>query len=362
MQSEIERLISDLAGIEVQINMYVSRSKTLLDEIYRASDELAECNTLCGRYEALRTQYAADIQRLSFIVDGEQQYRETEDREQCPFCDGKLQPRAKESYILASQAELKKIEWQLEDLQLAESDLMTKRSELEQYISQLTAEKNQAESFMNSRLQPNAKILKDSLAEYRQAIELQKELGFISDLESALKKDISNTAAESAVKDDFRIKGLFDSSFFIAMDKYISKILSASQYVDFQKAYLNQSDFDVVVNGQQKRINGKGYRAYLNTVLALALLEFLADEGKYAPSLLVVDTPIQSLEEGVDDKTPDTMRAGLFNYMINNQIIEQIIIVENNIPPALDYSKANVIEFTKGKKPGRYGLLPGIQL
>jgi hypothetical protein len=76
---------------------------------------------------------------------------------------------------------------------------------------------------------------------------------------------------------------------------------------------------------------------------------------------LIIDSPIQSLEESVDDQTPDTMKIGLFRYLLESSALRQVIIIENKIPPTLDYSKANMIEFTKGKKSGRYGLLNGVQ-
>ena len=126
-------------------------------------------------------------------------------------------------------------------------------------------------------------------------------------------------------------------------------------------AYVGHNDFDLWVNGQENRVHGKGFRAFQNTIMALALLEFLSEQGKYSPSMLIVDSPIQSLEEGVDDKTPDTMKTGLFKYLLEHQSYGQVIIIENKIPPALDYGNAHMIEFTKGKKPGRYGLLPGIK-
>lgn len=74
----------------------------------------------------------------------------------------------------------------------------------------------------------------------------------------------------------------------------------------------------MVVNGQGKMIYGKGYRAFQNTVMALALAEFLAEKGTYALSMLIIDSSIQSLEEGVDDRTPDTMKIGLFQYLLES--------------------------------------------
>lgn len=362
LQAQVEQMIEELEKTEKQIALSADRSKSLLAEIYSLSDELAECNNLYNRYKALQTQYSADIQRIAFIVDGELHRHDMKGNTTCPFCDGKIATKNEQSYIEASKAELAKMRLQLEDLMLAETDLISKRSDLEEKMNDLTHEKSGVEDFINTQLKPRAAALKQSLNEYRYAIELRKETSIIDGLETALKNDLfEKMIDEEETNSDFRIKSYFDAVFFKSLDGYLNKILEVAKYVRLSSAYFNHSDFDVVVNGQAKMMHGKGYRAFLNTVMALALIEYLSAEGKYSPSMLIVDSPILSLEEGVDDKTPDSMKAGLFKYLLDNQSFSQVIIIENKIPPALDYSKANMIEFTKGKKPGRYGLLHDVQ-
>ena len=362
LQAQVEQIIDELAETERQITLATGRSKSLLSEIYTLSEELAECNNLYNRYQALRTQYSADIQRLTFIVDGEIHHHEMGENSMCPFCDGKINPRKEKSYIEASKAELAKIRLQLEDLRLAESDLVGWRVELEQQIAVLNAEKSGVENLISTQLRPKSEELKQSLKEYRYAIEINKESSMIGDFETTLKQDLFDKMIEEEENDnDFKIKSYFDGSIFKMLNQYLTNILEACNYVDMSSAYVSPSSFDVVVNGQAKELRGKGYRAFLNTIFAISLMEYLSAEGKYPPSLLLVDSPILSLKEGVDDQAPDTMKAGLFKYLLGNHGSGQIIIIENEIPPSLDYSNAHVIEFTKGKKPGRYGLLSGVK-
>ena len=103
-----------------------------------------------------------------------------------------------------------------------------------------------------------------------------------------------------------------------------------------------------------------GYRAFLNTVVALMFRRYLAKDAKYNPGLLIVDTPLLGLDQGVDDAAPESMRTALFKYFMNNQTEGQMIVVENlDHIPDLDYttSGATVITFTKGRFEGRYGFL-----
>ncbi len=146
---------------------------------------------------------------------------------------------------------------------------------------------------------------------------------------------------------------------FITVIRHL-RVLKLCKYEGLSSAYFSPSSFDVFINGKSKDAFGKGYRAFLNTVLAVALMEYLSERGRYAPGVLIIDSPILSLKEVGDEKASDTMKAALFQYMLNNQDYGQTIIIENNIPE-LDYSKANVIQFTKDATRGRYGFLNGVR-
>lgn len=98
--------------------------------------------------------------------------------------------------------------------------------------------------------------------------------------------------------------------------------------------------------------------------MALAVQEMLNEFGKHMPHLLVMDSPILSLKEREEDMgtevTSDSMRSGLFQYMIDHEKNRQTIVLENEIPP-LDYSTVNIIHFTRKVGTGRYGLIEGYQ-
>lgn len=128
---------------------------------------------------------------------------------------------------------------------------------------------------------------------------------------------------------------------------------------NLSSVYFDTNKYDIVINGKAKRFFGKGYRAFFNTILSLSLLEYIKEHGKYSPGFLAIDSPILSLKEKDDDVTPDTMKNALFEYFNNHQQLDQIIIIENEIPN-VDYSRANIIEFSKDKNKGRYGFLYGV--
>ena len=121
----------------------------------------------------------------------------------------------------------------------------------------------------------------------------------------------------------------------------------------------DKEDMDVVINGKKKNANGKGYSAFLNAVVAISLSRYMDEYAKYSPHFLLIDSPILSLKEPEEIKPTDTMSTALFKNIVSMPLAGQTIIIENEIP-GIDYSNANLIEFTKQSDSGRYGFLEDI--
>ena len=242
----------------------------------------------------------------------------------------------------------------------ANHDIVNERAALEMKMAVLNEKKLGVEALLNNELKPKVAVLKQTLAEYRRAIEIQNEAAVISEFEISMKTELFEVQMEDDSEAEFKVKNYFDRNILGSLDDYLNKTLELCKYEGLSSAYFSPNNFDVFINGKSKDAFGKGYRAFLNTVLALTLMKYLAERGKYAPGILVVDSPILSLKERGDEKTPDTMKTALFKYLLDNQNYGQVIIIENNVPK-LDYSKANVIAFTKDEAQGRYGFLNDVR-
>ncbi|MDD3888741.1 MAG: AAA family ATPase [Syntrophomonadaceae bacterium] len=360
LQEKVEAILDDITKTEESIAESIKHNKQLLKDIFETNEQLAECNTLYNRYQALRSQYVADIKRLTFIVEGELRKADIPANSKCPFCDGDIPVQEEQSYIDASHGELHRIQLQLSDLVEAESDLVFERSALEEKLATLNEQKSGVDTLLNHELRPKVAVLKQKLSEYRRAIEIQNESAIIREYETTMKTELYEVLTEENSEAEFKIKSYFGRDILDSLDGYLNKILNLCKYEGFSSAYFSPSSFDVFINGKSKDAFGKGYRAFLNTVLAIALMEYLVECGRYAPGFLIIDSPILSLKERGDEKASDTIKSALFQYMMNNQNYGQTIIIENNIPE-LDYRKANVISFTKDTTHGRYGFLNGVR-
>lgn len=358
LQDSVESIIDEISKTEAQITEISWRNKGLIRDIFDLTEQLTECQILHNRYQSLRSQYRSDIQRLTFIVEGGFHQPDTPQSSKCPFCDSAIHALRGQRYITSSKAELHKLKINLQDLEVSEHDIVDEQAEFENRIAELNAEKQATDDLLNSELKPKALSLKKLLAEFRIAMELQGEVKFINNMETSMKSELFKAEMEDAESDSgFNIKDQFSLKILSALDECIENALRACRYEGLGSARLSIGKFDILVNEIDKQNFGKGYRAFLNTVLSFALSVFLTEHGKYAPGLMVVDSPILSLKERGDEKATDSMKAALFKHLRDQQKIRQIIVFENDIPE-LDYGDAvNIIRFTKDETQGRYGFL-----
>lgn len=364
VEKEIARIISEIEETDASITQAVNNSKELLGHILTAEEKAAECSVLLSRYQSLKSQYTADIKRLTFIVEGEVEYQSIPRISKCPFCDGKMTPHTRQSYIEASRSELGRIVAQMEGLEAAEADAKAELTEIEAELTTLRTKRKNIESIISEELRPKANDLHEVLNNYRVYIRLKHEMDVIDSFSDSWITDLRELPVETGDTLQYHPKEYFDEAFLSAMDTLAKTILNECNYENLTSARFNLSDFDIEVNGGKKSTNhGKGYCAFLNTVVVLMFRKYFATKAKYNPGLLIIDTPLLGLDQGVDDAAPESMRTALFRYFINNQSEGQMIVVENlEHIPKLDYdaSGAKVTTFTKGRFEGRYGFLEGV--
>ena len=354
LQEEIKEALRNITALEKQIQESVRENQTILERLHICNEELSECKVLLSRYDELMTQYSADVRRLSFIVDGEANIEERPEGK-CPFCDGKIS-LDKTNYIEAAKADCRKIKLQMKDLEKAQKALQEEKEGLEREIAQLLAKKQTTEELISVELTPALEALNEKLALFRKIVELKREIEILKKIAEKKSSDIIAADEDDDNSVKFKVREHLDYGFIETISKYIKTLLEKSHYDNLLTAVFDKSTMDVVVNGKAKRSNGKGYCAFLNTTVALALARYMIENAKYTPGLLVLDSPILSFKETDDKKPSDSMKNGLFENLISQDNALQLIIVENEIP-SIDYKEAKLIQFTKNREEGRYGFL-----
>lgn len=255
-----------------------------------------------------------------------------------------------------------KVQKQIADLGELEQELVLKMAEHEARLAMLDQKKSSIQDLISTSFQPKMDELHDELGRYRSLVEMRQELTILDSLHEDLQSDMYGKIMEEDDTPKFDAKRMFKPDYFANLSKKVGTAIKQCKYPGYESAALSSKSFDVVVNNKDKRYEGKGYRAFLNSIFAFTLMKFIESDGRHAPRMLILDSPILPLKEGDGMRLTDSMKASLFSFMIDNCGDCQVIIAENELPEGIDYSSINLIEFTKELNGGRYGFLQGLQL
>jgi mRNA-degrading endonuclease RelE of RelBE toxin-antitoxin system len=369
VEAEIQHLVNKLSASESAITAAAEESKDLLGTLLEYKEKEAGCQMIYSRYQSLKSQYISDIERLTFITEGEALMKGVPSKDKCPFCDGAITAQSRKSYIEASRFELARIISQLQGLTESEADIVSELKETRGKLEKLENRRNEIEELIEEQLTPHVNKLKAAVEKYRIFIQLQNEIEVLHTVSEDLQHTLIEEPEAAKEKLAFRPKDHLPKDFKEKMDEYAYSILEECQYQGLNTAHFNLGKFDLEVNGEHKsESHGKGYRAFINTVLGLAFRHYYINDAVYNPGLFMVDTPLLGLDQGLDDQSPESMKKGLFKYFIKHQSEGQTIIVENTKDmPDMDYEAAGakVIEFTHDNyeskySESRYGFLVGV--
>lgn len=266
---------------------------------------------MLSRYQSLKSQYTADIKRLTFIVEGEVEYQIIPRVSKCPFCDGKIATHNHQSYIEASRGELARIVAQIDGLEAAEADVKAELVEIESELTILRAKREDIESLISEQLCPKADDLREMLNNYRAFIRLKHEMDVIDSFSDSWTTDLRELPEETGVTLQYHPKEYFDEAFLSTMDTLAKEILNECNYENLTSARFNLSDFDIEVNGGKKATNhGKGYCAYAVAHMKLAMT--LKETGySFSPNHRLQVYLANSLEAGdgiaLSEQVPDPL-------------------------------------------------------
>ncbi|MCD8299653.1 MAG: hypothetical protein LUC41_00515, partial [Clostridiales bacterium] len=362
IENKLDETISAIENVENEIASSSAESRSILERVYDMSARLEEARFLNDRYILLQSQYDSDIQRLEFMLDGEKKLSDYEPLTRCPFCDSDIKnPFAKISYVSAATAEINKIKSQKQDLEDAASDIQNEIKNLEDEINDLNQRNDIIVEQISSQLTPLASNLREQVKSYKEIVEAKRRIYSLEAMTAELNTDAYNAEeTEDEKVQHFSAKDFFDKNLWEYISNNFGKAVKACAYPNFTTARMNIKTADAVVNGKPKKSEGKGYRAFLNTLVLFNMMKVLEERAKYSLRMLVLDSPILSLKEKdmkESEKTTQGMKESLFKYIIKNCGENQMIIVENELPDGVDYSNANLIEFTMDDVIGRYGFM-----
>lgn len=354
VEDQLQVIVDKIDKLNEQIYERVNNIHSIQQELTGISQQIEEMTVYVARFKNLRSEYIGDVKRLSFIVDGEQQLKHIQGKRKCPFCNQTINPKDNHNHTKAAQAELSRIIEQLESLEQSTNDVKNKKHNLEQEQHDKEEHLNQLSQKLQKEMKPELKSLRKQQENYQNYLLLKNKEEIYKGLISEWSDEINKIDNEKEKHPEYHPLEHLPENFAKKISDIVRTILIECDYAGLENVRFDIKNFEIEINGIQKSDNhGKGYRAFLNTVVNLAFREYMYENAMYSSWLDIIDTPFLGLEEAGDSHIPEHLKTGLLDYLISHQKEGQVILIENNkdLPQkSLSKEKVNVIEFESDSK------------
>lgn len=364
IEKEMQDLTEHIQEVQQEIKDLIEENTAIVRQMAEYQQEDANCRVLLDRYESLISQYKADLQRLDFISKGEQTVKGLPENGVCPFCGGELHAEEDERYLEAISAEIKRIASEITVIAATETSVREERESIRRSIEELQVRRAEVNKALNDK---NREIqnYRSSLQRFKDYTTLQTGIDFVNDQLAVLGQKKISELQKQKNPPLYHAKQEFEEKVGTGFNVLLNNILKECNYRNAGYASWDFNAFDILMDGVPKSEDqGKGYRSFLNSVVALMLYEYFnSDDVFIKPGFLMVDTPLLGFDENESGFGSKTIKNGLYQYFINHQGGGQIIIVDNlNVIPEDIVFKAkgiNVITYHKDEKDGHsYGFMP----
>lgn len=364
IKNEMEALSVRIKEVQQEIKDLIGESTAIAQQMAEFQQKDTNCRVLVDRYESLISQYKADLQRLDFITKGEDAVKSIPKNGVCPFCGGELHDEDDESYLEAINAEIKRIASELTIIVATENSVSEERNDIKNKLEELQSRRNEVNKALNDKNREFANYSSD-LQRFKDYTRLQSGIDFVNNQLSVLGQKKVAELQKQKTQSLFHAKKEFEELVGADFNVLLNNILKECNYRNADYASWDFGSFDILMDGVPKSEDqGKGYRSFLNSVVALMLYEYFnKDDVFIKPGFLMIDTPLLGFDENESGTGKNTIKNGLYQYFINHQGNGQVIIVDNLnvIPNDIEFESKgiNVITYYKDDEDGHvYGFMP----
>jgi hypothetical protein len=327
------------------------------------------------RFALLAAVYDSDIQRLESLEEGAAALLASASRP-CPLC-GAAPEHQREAHGLeyversrrAVRAETAKIRVEHADLGKTTASLDAEQEGLAARIRYLSDEITSLERQIDETL-PLEATSRQIYQELDRAHQRLRD-GL------ALKKRIEGLNVRKAALDAFRPTSRARDSIAVGIGSVVGHefasvvqtILRAWRFPGDPVVSFDDRTHDILIDGKNRRGNGKGVRALMNAAFKIGVLVYCRAKELPHPGVVALDSPLLSYRDphtsrhgGLSADERAVTRTGLneyfYRYLLDQSHDAQFIIIENDAPPFDLGPNAMVTTFVGPLgEGGRQGLL-----
>lgn len=353
VEATIESLSNLLSENEEERTSLRAQRREQLELQRRAESQLIGLDELLERYRLLNERYSSDLQRLDFIAEGAHFFDGLQDST-CPLCgqemdgtahkhEGLDAPIDADTVYQSARAEAAKIQGLQRDLQAAIHDLNHRKELRVSERNSATAALTRIDRQLDSVLAPTrarAQSSLDDLVQRRLDLQTKRTDRDEADRLQTLKDQLTE---ELPPIDKKQVWAPIDPTAILKLCRTIEEVLKEWSWPKDVRVEFDEKAYDLRVDGKPRKSHGKGFRAVLNSALAVGVLRYCHEHQKPHPQFVVLDSPLTTVKQRDVEKPSEGDKADAQNI---NQTIEplfwdsiaktspdiQIIILDNKEP------------------------------
>ena len=363
----INELNEEILKLNNEIESLTSESTSASYNLINLQKKQQKNRVVFSKYEELKDEYQKEINRLSFIVNNEISLKNKQVKSKCPYCESYMVPKNPISYIEAAKVELKNVISNLNELDETSSMLKDTLDDDGDLITVYEETIKNNNTRIQEILVPKRTELAQKLQNYEEYIRLKSAIDEIGVADTELETDlIKYQKGDDTPRLKFEAKKLL----YALIGQYIKdngvQLFTDVGYPNVNDIDINETKLDLIVNNKNKVRRGKGYKAFTNSMLVLLLRKYIEEKSEHKCGFYFLDSPLKGLSVPEDkDDDSDNVRKGFFDYLINLETNDQIVVIENTkfseLPELETNDKVIIYKFTQKENEGRYGFLKNVR-
>jgi hypothetical protein len=147
----------------------------------------------------------------------------------------------------------------------------------------------------------------------------------------------------------------------------VATVLTAWGFPGERKVFFDLQMQDLIIDGKNRKDNGKGVRAITHAAFKVALLSYCRAHGLPHPGFVVLDTPLITYRDPIRSRLGDLsaderaikksdLKERFFQHLSSLGDVGQVIVFDNADPPEKADLYAHIETFTNDASQGRQGL------
>jgi hypothetical protein len=369
-EERIVRIDADIEGLKLQHDQLKDefgaldlQRSGLATQLSTVTSQKIYNDEVLIRSTILKQQYSVDSQRLNSTIEASYLLQDNPTLEEnCPVCATPLGVKNIEpelsAVINACQMEIRKLGSLIQEVNESEAILNQENagfiSRMEDFEKKLVEISEQIDDGVGIKMKAifeEITNLNGVKANLNRALFLKETIKSFEDQKRMIQSSIPKKDKES------RFEDLLTSNVY-ELSNRLKTVLEKCNYPDITDVAYSETAGDFVISGEARELAGKGFRAITYAAFMIALQELLFNKP-YSIGPTVLDSPLVTYRKPIaeGEEIPVDLAMDFYRYLASNAKVDQVIILENEEPPAEIEPLINHIIFTRSSS-GRYGFIP----